>query len=63
MAPVFLIGAGAYIYWRPIAFWIAARTIILLHFFYNALVFIGVPQNACIGELAEVMEPRGTADR
>ena len=42
MAPVFLIGAGAYIHWRPIAFWIAARTIILLHFFYNALVFIGV---------------------
>jgi len=41
MAPVFLIGAGAYIYWRPIV-WIAARTIILLHFFYNALVFIGV---------------------
>ncbi len=35
MAPVFLIGAGAYIYWRPIAFWIAARTIILLHFFYK----------------------------
>jgi hypothetical protein len=42
VAPVFLIGAGAYIYWRPVAFWIAARTIILLHFFYNALVFIGV---------------------
>jgi hypothetical protein len=42
VAPVFLIGAGAYIYWRPAAFWIAARTIILLHFFYNALVFIGV---------------------
>ena len=42
MAPVFLIGAGAYIYWRPVAFWIAARTIILLHFFYNAIVFIGV---------------------
>jgi hypothetical protein len=42
VAPVFLIGAGAYIYWRPVAFWIAARTIILVHFFYNAVVFIGV---------------------
>jgi hypothetical protein len=41
-APVFLFGAGAYIYWRPVAFWIAARTIILLHFFYNAIVFVGV---------------------
>jgi hypothetical protein len=40
-APIFLIHAGAYIYWRPVAFWIAAQTIILLHFFYNALVFIG----------------------
>ena len=40
-APIFLIPAGAYIYWRPVAFWIAAQTIILLHFFYNALVFIG----------------------
>jgi len=41
-APVFLIGAGAYVYWRSVGFWIAARTIILLHFFYNSLVFVGV---------------------
>ena len=48
MAPVFLIGAGAYIYWRSVGFWTAASAL---------------PQNACICELAEVMEPRGTADR
>lgn len=41
-APVFLIGAGAYIYWRSVGFWTAARTIILLHFFYNAIVFVSV---------------------
>src|SRR5579884_632330 len=42
VAPVFLIGAGAYIYWRPAGLCIAAGTIILLHFLYNAVVFIGV---------------------
>ncbi len=42
VAPGFLIGAAAYIYWRRVSFWIGAQTIILLHFFYNAIVFTGV---------------------
>ncbi len=28
--------------WRRVSFWIGAQTIILLHFFYNAIVFTGV---------------------
>jgi len=41
VAPVFFIGAGAYIYWRRVSFWIGAEMTILLHFFSNAIPFIG----------------------
>lgn len=41
-APLFFIGAASYIYWRGVSFWTAAQIVILLHFFYNALVFLNV---------------------
>jgi hypothetical protein len=40
VAPLFLIGAAAYIYWRQISFWIGAQMIILLHFIHNSIVFL-----------------------
>ena len=41
VAPVFLIGAGAYVYWRQVSFWTGTQMIILLHCFQNFIIFIG----------------------
>jgi hypothetical protein len=42
VAPVFFIGAAAYVYWRRVSFWSGTQMIILLHFFLNSIVFISV---------------------
>jgi len=42
VAPAFFIFAATYIYWRQVSFWIGTEMIILLHFLYNAIVFMGV---------------------
>lgn len=42
VAPAFFIFAGTYIYWRRVSFWVGSQMIILLHFLYNAIVFMGV---------------------
>jgi hypothetical protein len=41
VAPVFFIGAGAYVYWRRVSFWTGTQMIILLHCFHNVIIFIG----------------------
>jgi hypothetical protein len=35
VAPVFLIQAGTYIYWRRVSFWVGTQMIIALHVLYN----------------------------
>jgi len=42
VAPVFLIGAVAYVRWRDVSFWTAAEMIILLHVIANFIPLIGV---------------------
>lgn len=42
VAPAFLIQAATYLYWRRRSFWIAAQTIVLLHFLCNCIPLFSV---------------------